>query len=139
MNIRNAVHGNFNSCIKKLARNLTVGYVVWGIMQIKTYIRLHANLSFVFSVFFFPCLKILKWTFASINWSRGVVRANWKYLQLCRNSKPLHFHVPGTEGDSKHPVIPWISIYKSSCYHLQNIIILEKSAEYHNLRKTLFS
>lgn len=33
---------------------------------------------------------------------------------------PLHFHVPGTESNSKHPVSPWISIYKSSCYHLQN-------------------
>lgn len=41
---------------------------------------------------------------------------------------PLRFCVPGTEGNSKHPVIPWKSIYKSSCHHLQNSRILEKNS-----------
>lgn len=32
----------------------------------------------------------------------------------------VHFLVPGTKSNSEHPVSRWISIYESSCYHLQN-------------------
>lgn len=66
---------------------------------------------------------ILKWIFARINWSIGdVLWINLKNPQATE-IRTQHFHVPGTESNSKHPIIPWICIHKSSCYHLQETSI----------------